>query len=404
MPAYPLLDPAALLDPHPTLHRMRAEDPVHWSDQLHAWVLTRYDDVAAALNDPRLSSKQLDVMLQYQLGGRDPAIVADYRRLVGGMMLLKDGDDHHRLRVLGNRGFTPSLLENFRPVIQWVVDRLLDKAAAGGRMDIVRDLAQPFPAAIIAELFNIPDDDQPRFQAWADDVVKYFGGSLGDPDADARAANAGAIELERYFLAMHAKRGGKPGIDLMGLFIAGQQEGKLTAAEVCCQCVLLLNAGHVTTIDQLSNAVYDLLTHPDQLTRLRAEPTLIRTAVEELIRFNPAVCYTRRTAVEDVPLRGKTIRTGDLVYLGLAAANRDPAVFPDADRLDLGRKENKHLSFGGGPHVCLGAGLARRELEIGLTTLLRRFPALALDPAAAPVRRCESLVFRGFGTLPVRLA
>jgi cytochrome P450 PksS len=269
-------------------------------------------------------------------------------------------------------------------------------------MDVVAEVAQPFPAIIIAELFGIPEADRPRFQTWADAMAKFFGAALGNPEENARAANDGAVQLEQYFLELLRKRGNKPGTDLMGLFIAGQNEGRLTPEEVCHQCILLLNAGHVTTIDQLANAVYALLTHPDQCKRLRAEPALAKSAVEEVLRFDPAVPLIHRIALEDLEIRGKVIRKGQVVYLGIAAANRDPAVFRDPDRFDIGRPNNRHLAFAEGPHICLGAGLARRELEIGLATLSRRMPRLRLDEERPPRRRCESLVFKGFHTLPVR--
>jgi cytochrome P450 len=401
---YPLTSGEFLAEPHPHFHRMRQEDPVYWSDEIQAWVLTRYEDVLAGFQDPRLSNRRTEMLVNYQLAGRDPTTAKDFARVVDGMMVMRDGEDHHRLRILGNRGFTPTLLENFRAVIQWVVDQLLDKVQAAGRMDIVTDLAQPFPSIMIAELFGIPEDDRFLFQKWADDVVKFWGGTLGNPEEDARAANAGAIQLEQYFLRLLKKRGSKPGTDLMGLFIAGQNEGRLSPEEVCHQCVVILNAGHVTTIDQLANAVNAFLIHPDQFQRLRDDPSLLRSAVEEVLRFDPALPLIHRVATEDLEIGGKAIRKGQVVYLGMAAANRDPEIFPDPDRFDIARPNNRHLSFAAGPHVCLGAGLARRELEIGLATLFRRMQGLRLNEASPPRRRCESLVFRGFSSLPVCFA
>lgn len=380
---------------------MRQEDPVHWSEALHAWVLTRYEDVAQAFRDPRLSNQRMDLLVRFQLRDSDPTLARDFERVGNQQMLFKDGAEHHRLRVLGNRGFVPSMLERSRPMIQQVVDELLSKVQGAGRMDVAADLAQPLPALVIADMFGIPAGDRHLFQEWSDAAARFFGGLLDDPAEDARAANAAMVSLERYFLALLEERRKGPGDDLMSLLLAGQAEGKLSAEEVCSQCILFLVAGHVTTIDQMSNAVSAFLTHPDQTQRLRDDPSLIHSAVEEVLRYDGAVPVIHRIAAADLDVGGRTIRQGQVVYLSIAAANRDPAVFPDPDRFDIARADNRHVAFATGPHVCLGAGLARRELEIGLLTLFRRLPNLRRDEAKTPRRRCESLVFRGFHSLPV---
>lgn len=400
-PQYDLTDPKLLADPHPTLRQMRKESPVYWSEAIQAWVLTRYEDVIAAFRDARLSNQRMDLIVRFQLRNSDTSLAKDFERVGLQQMLFKDGAEHHRLRVLGNRGFTPSMLARTRPMIQRVVDGLLDKVQGAGRMDVAADFTQPLPAMVIAEMFGIPARDRDLFQDASDAAAKFFGGTLGDPGQDARAANDAIIRLESYFLDLLKERRQTPGEDLMSLLLAGQAEGKLTAEEVCSQCILFLVAGHVTTIDQMANAIAAFLKHPDQLQRLRTEPSLISSAVEEILRFAPAVPFIHRIATVDLEISGQTIRNGQVVYLGLAAANRDPAVFADPDRFDIGRTDNRHLAFAAGQHVCLGAGLARMELEIGLTTLFRRLPNLRLDHDAIPRRRCESLVFSGFYSLPV---
>jgi cytochrome P450 PksS len=397
---YDLTNPQALAEGYLLFRRLREGDPVHWSEPIQAWVLTRYPDVLQALRDPRLSNRRTDYLVNFQLRNSDPALAADYARISEGMMLMKDGADHHRLRVLGNGGFTPSLLDRSLPLIQRVMDELLDQVQGRSRFDVVADLAQPLPAVVIAELFGIPPEDRRLFQQWSDDAAQFFGGTLGDPEPAARAANAAALELERYFAALLEQRRRAPGDDLMSLLLAGQAEGKLSAEEVCHQCVLLLVGGHVTTIDQFANAVHAFLEHPDQLRKLRDNPGLIRSAVEEALRYDGAVPFIHRVAAADLEIGGRAIRRGQAVYLGLAAANRDPELFAEPDRFDITRTNNRHLSFGAGPHVCLGGGLARRELEVGLLTLFRRMPTLRLDGEDRPKRRCESLVFRGFHRLP----
>ncbi len=399
-PRFDFADLDSLTALYPLLARVRAEDPVHWAPQLNGWVTTRYADAVAALRDPALTSQRLALIVQYQLRHSDPAIAKDFERVCKQQMLFRDGAEHHLLRVLGNRGFTPSVMERARPMVEGVVNDLLDKVQAKGQMDAIADFAQPLPAVAIAELFGIPASDRDLFQTWSDDVAKFFGGTHGDPATDGRAANDGMLALEDYFLRLIEKRRPAPGHDLVSLLLAGQAEGKLSAEEVSAQCILILIAGHVTTIDQMGNALSAFLQHPEQWKKLRDDPTRIATAVEEAIRYDPAAPFTHRIAIKETRIGDKTIKPGDVVYVGLAAGNRDPAAFPNPDTFDIARSPNEHLSFAVGPHVCLGAGLARRELAIGIAALAKRMPNLR--PAAEPPRRrCESLVFRGFHTLPV---
>ena len=399
---YPLTDPTFLEDPYPVYHRMRQQDPVYWSDALGHWVLTRYDDVLAAARHPALSSARTEDSVRAQLRGSDPALVADFTRSITGMMVVKDGPEHHRLRVLGNHAFTPSALRRWQAVIERVVDDLLDAALPRGRMDLIDDLARPLPAIVIADLFGIPPQDRDRFHHWSMASARFFGGAVGDAEQAARAANEAVRQLERYFRDLLQERQRRPGDDLMSLLLEGQAEGRLTAEEVTSQCILLLNAGHLTTMDQFGNTVLALLKHPGQWRRLRDEPALVRSAVEEGLRYDGAVLLLQRIAREDLMLRGQTIRKGDLVYLSLGAANRDPEVFSEPDRFDVGRSDNRHLAFGVGPHLCLGMTLARRELEVPLGRLVQRLPRLRLDEERPLRRRAGSLAFRGLESLPVR--
>jgi cytochrome P450 len=400
MSAPSLTDPGTLLDPYPALGWLRENDPVHWSADVSAWVVTRHADVVAAFREPRLSADRATVMARAFLGGGDTAPVADFLRVNADMMLNKDGADHHRLRVLGNRGFTPSALAAWAPKVQRVIDGLL--ATAGDRFDLVADLAEPMPATVIAEMFGLPAADHHKFRQWADDVARFFGGTVRDVQADALAANTACRELDAYFLNLYAARRAAPGDDLMSLFLAGEEAGRLTPGEVVMQCILILIAGHVTTIDQLSNGVYALLRHEGQWARLAAAPELVKPAVEEMIRFDPAVTLVMRVATGDLTIGGRAVRAGQLVFLAVAAANRDPAVFPEADTFDVARSPNRHVGFGVAHHQCLGMNLARIELESALKALLVRYPRLRLDPDRLPVRKCESLTFRGFARLPVR--
>jgi cytochrome P450 len=232
--------------------------------------------------------------------------------------------------------------------------------------------------------------------------ARCFGGAAGDPVEAARAANKVRLEQERYFRDLLEERRRRPGDDLMSLLLRGQAEGRLTAAEVCAQCILLLSAGPITTMDQLGNTVLALLKNPEQWDRLRDQPGLVRLATEEGLRYDGTAQLLQRITRKDLVLRGRTIRAGELLYLSLGAANRDPEVFPEPDRFDVGRADNRHLAFGAGPHLCLGMTLARRELDVALWRLVRRMPRLRLDEVRPMRRRADSLVFRGLEALPVR--
>ena len=399
---YPLTDPAFLEDPYPVYHRMRQQDPVYWSEALGHWVLTRYDDVLAATRNAALSSARTEVFVRAQLRGSDPALAADFTRISKRTMIMRDGPDHHRLRILGNHAFTPSALQRWQSVIERVVDELLDAALSRDRMDVIDDLARPLPAIVIAELFGIPPEDRETFHKRSMAGARFFGGAAADPEEAARAANEASAQQERYFLDLLEQRRRRPGDDLMSLLLEGQAEGRLTAEEVCAQCMMLLGAGHITTMDQLGNTVLALLNHPEQWARLRDDPTLVRSAVEEGLRYDGTAQLLQRIAREDLTLRGQTIRQGDLLYLSLGAANRDPEVFAEPDRFFVGREVNRHLAFGAGPHLCLGMTLARRELEISLGRLVRRMPRLRFDEERPMRRRADSLVLRGLESLPVR--
>lgn len=402
-PTVDFTDPQAVELLYPTLKLLQSHQPVAWLDQLQGWVITRYADVAAALRNPALSSRRVDVMAQAQFGSNAAQLLPDYERITRVQMLFCDADQHHRLRVLGNRGFTPSMLQRAVPLIEAVVDDLLDRAVMEGHMDVVADFSQPLPSRVIAELFAIPAADQTWFQQRADDILAFTGFSQGNPLNEARQANEGMRELEDYFLHLLRKRSAALGNDLMSLLLAGQAEGRLSAEEVCAQCILILVAGHVTTIDQLANMVFALLTHRRQWDTLCRQPSLVASAVEESLRYDPAVTFIQRLVVAPTNIGGRDLPVGTGVWLSPAAANRDPSVFANPEQFDIQRSGLSHLSFGAGPHVCLGAGLARRELQIALHALVKRFPRLRLSSAGAQ-RRCGNLVFRGFRKLPVDLA
>jgi cytochrome P450 len=396
-----LASPAALADPHPVFHRMRREDPVHHSRTLGAWLVTRYDDVLRGLRDPRLSSDRIPSILDAQVAAGDRGRVRDFERTRRAMMVHTDGLAHRRLQRLVNPAFSPAAVDAARPMIEAAVDRLLDRIGASTRLDIVSDYAGLLPTFVICELLDIPAADRPSLRTWSDRAARLLGATHGASSSEASAANEAVLHLESYFLRLIAGRRRRPGDDLLSLLIRGEEEGRMTAEELSAQCQMLLVGGHLTLIDQLSNASYAFLTHPEQLGKLRRDPALIGPALEEVLRYDSPLTFVHRVAAADLELGGERISKGERVLLALAAANRDPEVFPDPDAFDIGRAGARHLSFGPGPHACAGGGLARLELEAALWTLFRRLPRLALDPEDPPRRRTGSLMFRGFQALPV---
>jgi cytochrome P450 PksS len=395
-----LAHPEVRADPYPLFHHMRRVDPVHFSRALEAWIVTRYDHVVGGLRDTRLGGDRTRFLIDGQLGAHDRGVVGDFERIERGMVINKEGAEHLRLRRLVQHGFSPARLHAARPLIEKAVDELLDRVGDWGRLDIVADYAEPLPTLVICALMGIPAEDGPTLRQWSEAKGKFRGLSRGEL-AVAREANDAAVHFERYFLGLVEERRRRPGDDLVSVLVAGHEEGRLTGAEVSAQCQLLFSAGHQTLIYQLCNAVHALLSHPEQLGRLRGHPALLGPAVEEALRYDPSVAFLHKVAAADLEVGGQVIRQGHSVLLGIAAANRDPEVFADPDRFDVRRVARPHVAFATGPHACLGMGLARLELEVALVALLERFPHLRLDPGHPPRRHLQTLVFRGFEALPV---
>ncbi|WNG42882.1 cytochrome P450 [Archangium minus] len=400
-----LVAPENLLDPVPLYRELRKHDPVHWSDTVQAWFITRYDDVFNCFRDPRLSANRLKFfeMVAQGLGG--PEVVKDFIKMISDQLSQRDGREHIQMRRQAAAGFSPQALDAWRPSVRRITEQLVADVKAQGRMNTVETLSSQLPPLVIAEVLGIPKEDRERFLAWARPLADFSAPTAGMDLLDlGRRANAATRELYEYLGGIIEARRRAPGEDLLSQMIHYQEAGQMTPEQLVSNAGLILIAGYTTTADQINNGLHDLLTHPDQLQKLQEDRTLVRSAVEEMIRYTSAVPVTHRVAAETFQLRGKTIRKGDVVFLGLAAANRDPDAFPDPDRFDITRDANhqKHMSFGFGPHHCLGSGLARRELEIAFEVLLERLPGLRLDETQLPQIKCHSLMFRGFESLHVR--
>jgi cytochrome P450 len=389
------MDPEFLADPYPTYHRLRAEDPVHHS-RLDFWVLTRYEDVVAVLRDPRFIKEPLAAFVAARFGVAVPAGM-------GLSMLDRDPPDHTRLRSLVSKAFTPRVVEGLRPRIQRMVDDLITRAERAGSMDLIEEFAYPIPVNVICEMLGVPIEDHERFKGWSLDIARGLDSVLLPPESDIpRRSGAARHALSDYFRGLIAERRTAPRGDLLSALIAAEEAGdKLSEDELLATCNLLLIAGHETTVNLIGNGTLALLRHPAELRRLRENPGLITNAVEELLHYDGPVQRTARIPSTDVTIGGRAIPKGAMVMPFIGAADRDPACFPEPDRLDLARADNRHIAFGLGIHFCLGAPLARVEGQIAIGTLVRRLPKLALEGAQPEYR--QSLTLRGLKALPVRL-
>jgi cytochrome P450 len=388
----PLL-PEFHANPYPFYRALREEDPVHQSP-LGFWVLTRYDDAVMVLRDPRFGREGMAKLMEARLG-----LTQDSSR--SRDMLFQDPPDHTRLRGLVSRAFTPRVVEVMRPHIQEIVDGLLDRVEGAHAMDVIEDLAYPLPVTVICEMLGVPASDQDVFKHWSTDIARSLDAAVLPAGSDAIPRGRDArLALADYFRGLIATRRKNSKADLLSALIAAEEEGnKLSEGELVSTCMLLLIAGHETTVNLIGNGLLALLQHPDQMRALMNDPALIQTAVEELLRFDGPVQRTGRMTTTDVEIGGKHVAKDSVVVSVIGAANRDPAHFSDPDRLDISRKENRHIAFGFGIHFCLGAPLARIEGQIALGALVRRLPGLKLVSDTPEWR--ESSTLRGLKTLPV---
>lgn len=397
---FDLASPAFKADPYPTYARLREEAPVFRTTlgfRRPAWLVARYDDVAALLRDPRFAKDPLNARGPGR-GSAGPWVPGFLRPLTRNMLDL-DAPDHTRLRALVQKAFTPRLVEGLRPRIQALVDELLTRAQRAGRAELVRDFALPVPLTVIAELLGVPEADQPRFHQWSDRILS------GSPGIGALRLLPAVRSLLGYLRQLFAERRAAPRDDLITALVQAEEAGdRLDEDELLGMVFLLLAAGHETTVNLIGTSVLTLLQRPGEFDRLRQEPGLIRSAVDELVRFNsPVEVATERYAREDVTIADVRIRRGEMVLGLIGSANRDGAHFAAPDALDLARDPNRHLGFGLGAHYCIGAPLARLETQIALSSLLERAPDLRLAVPPGSLRWRRHAFLRGLRQLPVVL-
>ncbi|MFN3292258.1 MAG: cytochrome P450 [Gemmobacter sp.] len=396
-------DPAVMADPFPVYARLREEDPLHWSPSLKSWIVTRYTDVRDLLLSDHLSVNRLTAFYE-SLPPQDAELLRDVVHYLNLWLAFRDPPDHTRLRRILRHAFTPAAIDAMRPRIESIADLLLDRMQARGenRIDLIRDYALQLPAFVIMDLLDVPRDMLDDFKQWSDDMAVFIGGARNSGDKYERAAR-GCRLMADYFRKLILERSAdpRPGF-LMDLIDARDEGDALSTDELVATCILVLFAGHETTTNLIGNATLLLLRHPEQLAMLRADPALIEPAIEEVLRFDGPTNALVRVVARDHRLHGKTLRAGERVFVMVNSANRDPRIFDAPDTFDITRRTNRHLTFGQGIHLCLGARLARVEGHIAVQKLFARFPALALDPQEAP-EWLDAMVPRGTRRLPVRL-
>jgi cytochrome P450 len=406
MPAIERFDPfqpEIHANPYPYFALLREHDPAHWgmpflASQPGAWYISRYEDVARILKDPAFV-KNLSSVYPSEALPPVPDAVRFYFEMSRLAILLNDPPDHTRLRKLVSQAFTPRMVENLRAPIEATASDLLDAAGDRSEIDLMADYAYPLTLRVIATMIGVPAEDRDLLWRWSRVLIRTL--DLAPPPEAFIEADTVGRQAFAFFEDLIAVRRAHPGDDLLSHLIAAHDlEDKLTKEELIVMCTLLLLAGFDTTVNLIGNGMLALLQHPDQLERLREQPQIISSAIEELLRYEPSTQKALRYATGAVEIHGKTIDKGQAVILLLASANRDPAMFPDPDRLDLTRSENRHLGFGAGIHVCLGAPLARLEGQIAVQALLRRYPHMALL-AAKPEWRDDLVTFRRLARLPV---
>jgi len=393
---YHLLDPEVLADPYPLFHRLRTEDPVHWDPFLHAWVVTRYKDVVTVLHhysaERTPTPKQLAAM---GLGSLNPI-----SEIMVKQMLFLDPPTHTRLRSLASQAFTPQRVEVLRGHIRDITDRLLDKVQAKGHMDVIADLAEPLPCIVTAEMLGVPVEDYQQLKAWSQDFAEMLGNFQHNPERAPRILKS-VLEMADYFRSAMREQRLHPRDGLVSSLMNAEIQGdRLSEEEVIANCIVTMVGGQETTTNLIGNGVLALLRNPDQLEKLRSDLSLIPSAVEELLRYESPSQHTARLAPEDTILGGRRIQKRQAVIAVMAAGNRDPERFPDPDRLDITRADNRHLAFGWAAHFCFGAALARIEGQVAFELMLRRLPHWAFEPG--PLVWRSNLGLRGLTKLPIR--
>jgi cytochrome P450 len=392
---YQLLDPDILADPYPLYRRLREWDPVAWDPFLHAWVVTNYAGVLTVLH--KFSANRTPTPEQLAAMGLES--LQPVAEVMVRQMLFMDAPAHTRLRGLCSSAFTSRHVDHLRLHIQEIADDLIDRVLPQGRMDVIADFAAPLPAIVTAELLGVPTSDHQQLKSWSADFAEMLGNFQHNPDRVSSVLRS-VNEMTRYFRDAIREQERHPRNGLVQLLVNASEGGsRLTEDEVIANIIVTMVGGQETTTNLIGNGLLTLIRNPAALAQLRDDLSIIEPAVEELLRYESPSQHTARLAPEDLMLGDKQIKKRDAVMAVMAAANRDPARFPDPDRLDLTRKDNRHVAFGWAAHFCFGAPLARIEGQVAFSSLLRRLPNLALEQG--PLLWRQNLGLRGLIALPV---
>src|SRR5580765_6034173 len=393
---YQLLDPEVLANPYPLYRRLREESPVYWDPYLHTWVVTRYEDVVTVLH--RFSANRTPTPEQLEAIGMGE--LGPIAQMMTRQMLFMDAPAHTRLRSLASMAFTPARVEALRNHIREILDRLLEPLLRRGQMDVINDLAAPLPAIVTAEMLGVPTSDCDQLKAWSADFAEVLGNFQHNPDRAARTLKC-VEEMTNYFREAIEQQRTDPTEGLINALLTAEIDGdRLSEEEIIANCIVTMVGGQETTTNLIGNGVLTLLRHPAELDRLRTDPSVVPSAVEELLRYESPSQHTARLAPDDVELGGKKISKRAAVIAVMGAANRDPGRFADPDHLDILRKDNRHLAFGWAAHFCFGAALARLEGQIAFERILGRLHDLQLD-TRVPLKWRQNLGLRGLTALPV---
>lgn len=393
---YHLLDPEVLANPYPLFRRLRTEDPVHWDAFLHTWVVTRYADVLEVLHT--FSAERTHT--PEKLNSMGLAQMSPIAQLMVKQMLFMDPPAHTRLRSLASQAFSPARVAVLRSHIREIVNRHLDAVETKGQIDIIRDLAEPLPGIVTAEMLGVPLGDRHQLKDWSADFAEMLGNFQHNPENAPRMLRT-VEDMTAYFRENIRRQKDQPKEGLVHSLMTAEVDGdRLTEEEVVANSIVTMVGGQETTTNLIGNGVLSLLRNPAEMKRLREDISLIPEAIEEMLRYESPSQHTGRLAPADVQLGGRAIHKGQAVMAVMAAANRDPQRFPDPDRFDIGRKDNRHLAFGYAAHFCFGAALARVEGQEALEGILLRLPDLELEPGRLTWR--NNLGLRGLTALPVR--
>jgi hypothetical protein len=393
---YHLLDPEVLANPYPLFRRLQTEDPVHWDPFLHTWVVTSYAEVLEVLHT--YSAERTHTPEKLEAMGL--SAMTPLAKLMVKLMLFMDPPSHTRLRSLPAYAFGPARVAVLRTHIREIVSRLLDAVQNSGRMDVRADLAEPLPAIVTAEMLGVPVEDRDRLKSWSEDFAEMLGNFQHNPEGAPRMLRT-VHEMTSYFRDAVRRQQDHPQEGLVHSLLTAEVDGdRLTEEEVVASCIVTMVGGLETTTNLIGNGVLTLLRHPQELKRLREDISRIPSAVEEMLRYESPSQHTGRLAPEDRELGGKLIRKRQAVMAVMAAANRDPERFPEPDRFDITRKDNRHLAFGYAAHFCFGAALARVEGQEALEAIVSRIPHLEAEPG--PLVWRNNLGLRGLTALPVR--